>query len=59
VYNEFLERNLVTDIYFNYIPLITGDSGVIGVTVDLNTKFKIEEHKLLTDDIVQVHLSKA
>ncbi|WP_317174771.1 dihydrofolate reductase [Flavobacterium sp. HJJ] len=58
IYNEFLENDLVTDIYFNYIPVIVGDGGIIGVGADLNTKFKIVAHKLLTDSIAQLHLAK-
>ena len=57
-YNVFLEMGLVTDIYFDYIPIIIGDGGIMG-TGDLFLKFKLVEHKLLTDDIAQIHLTKA
>ena len=58
VYNEFLEKNLVTDIYFNYLPMIIGDGGVIGRSENLNIKFNIIEQKLLTDNIAQVHFQR-
>lgn len=57
-YNAFLQKDLITEIYFNIIPVITGNGGVIGTNEDLFAKFKLSEHKLLTDDIVQLHLSK-
>lgn len=58
-YNVFLEKDLVTDIYFNFIPMIIGDGGIIGTGNDLNIRFMLEEYKSLTDDIVQIHLVKA
>jgi dihydrofolate reductase len=57
-YNTFLEKGLITDIYIDIIPIIIGDGGVIGVKDDLFAKFKLVEHKLIADDIVQIHLSK-
>ena len=57
-YNVFLEHNLVTEIYFNTIPKIIGDGGVIGVSDNLNTQFNIVEQKLLTASIGQIHLRK-
>jgi dihydrofolate reductase len=57
-YNAFLEEDLITDIYFNYIPLIIGDGGVIGKGDELTTSFKLEEYKLLTEGVVQIHLVK-
>jgi dihydrofolate reductase len=57
-YNAFLDGDFVTDIYFNFIPIITGYGGVLGTKDELNTKFKLTEHKLLADDIVQLHLTK-
>lgn len=57
-YNAFLNKDLVTDIYFNIIPIITGNGGILGTRDELATKFKLTEHKLLADDIVQLHLTK-
>lgn len=58
IYNLFLEQELITDIYFNYIPVIVGDGGVLGYSEKLATQFKIVEQKLLTPEIIQVHYSK-
>ncbi|HEY4322480.1 MAG TPA: dihydrofolate reductase [Mucilaginibacter sp.] len=57
-YNAFLEHDLITDIYFNFIPMVIGDGGIIGVGDNLNLKFKITEQKPLTNGIAQIHLSK-
>ncbi|MBO9728550.1 MAG: dihydrofolate reductase family protein [Chitinophaga sp.] len=58
-YNAFLNEDLVTDIYFNIIPVITGNGGELGTNVNLEATFKLKEQQLLTDDIVQLHLTKA
>lgn len=57
-YNAFLQKDLITEIYFNIIPVITGSGGIIGTNDDLLTKFKLTKHKLITDDVLQIHLSK-
>jgi len=58
VYNTFLEKNLLTDLYFTYVPVITGNGGVLGSDGDLFTEFNLVEQKLLSDNMVQLHLSK-
>jgi dihydrofolate reductase len=58
IYNIFLNRNMLTDIYFNHVPVIVGDGGVLGTASDLLTHFELIDHKLLSEGIVQVHLSK-
>lgn len=57
-YNAFLDKDLVTDIYFNIIPIILGNTGVLGTSTELLTKFKLTEHKLLTNEVVQLHLTR-
>ena|SRR5579859_7060154 len=57
-YNAFLEKDLITDIIFDIIPVIIGDGGIIGVKDGLLAKFKLADHKLISDDVVQVHLRK-
>jgi len=57
-YNAFLDKNLVTDIYFNQIPVLTGNGGVLGTDTGLDTPFKLAGHKLLTDTIVQTHWTR-
>ncbi len=59
IYNIFLNRDMVTDIYFNYVPVIVGDGGILGTATGLLTNFEMTEHKLLNGGIVQIHLSKA
>jgi dihydrofolate reductase len=57
-YNAFLTKDLVNEIYFNYVPMIISDGGVLGSGKNLTLNFKLAEHKLLTENIVQVHLIK-
>lgn len=57
-YNAFLNKNLVTDIYFNIIPTITGNGGELGTNFDLEAAFNLKEYKLLTNNIMQLHLTK-
>jgi dihydrofolate reductase len=58
IYNIFLNRGMLTDIYFNYVPVIVGDGGTLGTANDLLTYFEPMDHKLLDEGIVQVHLRK-
>jgi dihydrofolate reductase len=58
IYNVFLNRDMVTDIYFNYVPVIVGDGGILGTAADLLANFDLVEHKLLDGNIVQLHLRK-
>ncbi|MFD2556537.1 dihydrofolate reductase family protein [Sphingobacterium tabacisoli] len=56
-FNAFLDRDLVTDIYFNISPLITGDGGHLVSNHALNSKFSLagcEVH----NGFVQLHLVK-
>lgn len=56
-YNSFFEKDLVTDIYFNISLLITGDGGVLANKIDLDTKFKLVDHKI-NGEFIQLHLAK-
>ena len=58
IYNMFLNRDMLTDIYFNYVPVIVGDGDVLGTAADLLTSFELMEHKLLNGGVVQIHLCK-
>jgi len=58
-YNAFLNQNLVTDLRFNMIPILTGSGGVLVTDQQLDVKFNLVEQKLLTDGIVQFHLTRA
>ncbi|HEY5826197.1 MAG TPA: dihydrofolate reductase [Cyclobacteriaceae bacterium] len=57
-YNAFLNQGLITEMYLNIIPVITGNGGIIGTNDELFTAFKLSEYKALSDSIVQLHLSK-
>jgi dihydrofolate reductase len=59
IYNMFLNSGMLTDIYFNYVPVIVGDGGILGEATGLVTNFEQTEHKLLDGGIVQIHFSKA
>ena len=59
IYNMFLNRDMLTDIYFNYLPVIVGDGDALGTATDLLTRFELIEHKRLDEGIVQIHLRKA
>ncbi len=56
-FNAFIDKDLVTDIYFNVHPLITGVGGVLGNSNELNSKFKHKEYQL-KDGFIQLHLTK-
>jgi dihydrofolate reductase len=58
-YSSFLEKDLVSDIYFNIIPIVIGSGGIIGNADDLYLKFKVAESSMLTPEIVQIHFEKA
>jgi dihydrofolate reductase len=58
VYNHFINNNLVTNIYFNYVPVLIGDGGVLGTANDLLTNFRVTEYCLLEGDILQMHFSR-
>ncbi|MFC7523150.1 dihydrofolate reductase family protein [Parapedobacter sp. GCM10030251] len=56
-YNSFIENDLVTDIYFNISPLVTGGGGVLANNADLNTKFRLASHTV-NEEFIQLHLTK-
>ncbi|RXK86881.1 dihydrofolate reductase family protein [Filimonas effusa] len=56
-FNAFLDADLVTDVYFNISPVITGSGGVLGSDMRLNTRFKVEEYKL-HEGFLQLYLTR-
>lgn len=58
VFNAFLSNDLVSEIYFNNIPLLISDGGIIGNTGNLNATFKLGSYQILTPEIGQMHLVK-
>ncbi|WP_165823826.1 dihydrofolate reductase family protein [Pseudochryseolinea flava] len=58
IYNAFLNSGTITDIYFNFVPVIVGDGGVLGTAENLVTHYRVASHTLLAEGIVQVHLTE-
>ena len=57
-YNAFLDKDLVTDIYFNVTPMVIGDGGVIGSKDDLFVKFDKMNYEPIIENVIRLHLSK-
>jgi dihydrofolate reductase len=57
-YNAFLEKDWITDVYFNIHPVIIGHGGVLGTDNELTTKFKLVSQEKLGEQIVQLHLTR-
>ncbi|MCW3466189.1 dihydrofolate reductase family protein [Chitinophaga nivalis] len=57
-YNAFLEKDLVTDLYFNILPVVVGHGGVLVTDDALTTRFKLVYHKGIGADIVQLYLTR-
>lgn len=57
-YNAFLDKGLVTDIYFNILPIITGSGGVLATDDTLLARFSQIQHNPLGDGFVQIHLTR-
>lgn len=56
-FNAFIDKELVTNIYFNISPIITGYGGILGNYEQLNSKFEIIE-STVNDGFIQLHLAK-
>ncbi|MGO1669565.1 MAG: dihydrofolate reductase family protein [Sphingobacterium sp.] len=56
-FNAFLDKDLVTDIYFNISPIITGDGGHLVSNPSLNSKFSVAGCTI-NNGFVQLHLTK-
>lgn len=56
-FNSFIDKDLVTDIYFNINPLITGVGGILASNSELNVNFKLKKSKL-KEGFLQLHLIK-
>ncbi|RFS19244.1 hypothetical protein DVR12_23710 [Chitinophaga silvatica] len=57
-YNSFLEKDLITDIYFNIHPVIVGHGGVLATDNELTLKFKLVSLKQIGENIAQLQLTK-
>lgn len=57
-YNVFLDKDLVTDIYFNVTPMVIGDGGTIGSKDDLFVKFDKMNYEPIIENVIRLHLSK-
>lgn len=56
-FNAFLDSDLVTDIYFNINPIITGQGGHLVSNNALNSKFNLAGCET-NNGFVQLHLTK-
>ncbi|WP_293943869.1 MULTISPECIES: dihydrofolate reductase family protein [unclassified Sphingobacterium] len=56
-FNAFLDKDLVTDIYFNVSPIITGAGAILANNEELSAKFKHKGQKL-KNGFLQLHLKK-
>lgn len=57
-YNAFLDKDLVTDIFLNIIPIFTGSDGILGNSPELTTKFALIDHALLLDNCLRLHYTR-
>ncbi|QQT61183.1 dihydrofolate reductase family protein [Sphingobacterium multivorum] len=56
-FNAFLDKDLVTDIYFNVSPIITGAGAILASNEDLSSTFKYQGQKL-KNGFLQLHLTR-
>lgn len=56
-FNAFIDKNLVTDIYLNINPIITGSGGIFVNNNELNTSFEFKEC-VNKNGFVRQHLTK-
>lgn len=56
-FNAFIDKDLVTDIYFNINPLITGAGATFGNNSELNSKFT-PKNQTLKNGFIQLYLTK-
>ncbi|MGE8377717.1 MAG: dihydrofolate reductase family protein, partial [Sphingobacterium sp.] len=56
-FNAFLDKDLVTVIYFNVSPIITGAGAILANNEELSSKFKYKGQKL-KNGFLQLHLTK-
>jgi|SRR5690606_8711945 len=56
-FNAFIDKDLITDIYLNINPIITGSGGILVNNNELNTNFQFEEC-VYKDGLIRQHLTK-
>lgn len=56
VYNDFLDKDLATDVYLTIAPIMIGDGAQLGTSSF--TKFSHADTTQVTPDTVRLHLSK-
>ncbi|QES87857.1 dihydrofolate reductase family protein [Rhizosphaericola mali] len=56
-FNAFIESDLVTDIYLNVNPLITGVGSTLGNSSELNTRFSLKDYNAV-NGFMQLHWVK-
>lgn len=56
-FNTFIDKGLVTDIYFNISSIITGAGNVLGNNIEMNTSFRLQKHTV-KNNFIQLHLTR-
>lgn len=56
-FNAFIDKALITDIYFNVNPIITGSGGILVNNNDLNSNFRFKEC-VYKDGFIRQHLTR-
>jgi dihydrofolate reductase len=57
-YQSFMEKGLLTDLFVNVLPIVSGSGGDFAYGEDLLLQFKLNEYKTLVNDIIQLHYKK-
>lgn len=57
-FNAFIDKELVTDLYLNISPILTGQGGTLGRYDNLHTTFEFVSCKA-NNGFLQLHLSRA
>lgn len=56
-FNAFIAKDLVTDLYLNVSPILTGEGVFLGWNNSFNTAFELVTHKV-KQGVLQLHLAK-
>ena len=56
-FNAFIDKDLVTDIYFNVSPIITGAGAILANNEELSSTFRYKA-QTLKNGFLQLHLTK-
>ncbi|MFC6100166.1 dihydrofolate reductase family protein [Olivibacter domesticus] len=57
-FNAFIDKDLVTDVYLNINPIITGTGGILVNSNELNANFQFKEYAY-KDGFIRQHLTRS